>query len=61
MIKTLSLLPIGADSETMAKLFREKWKETAKRLIDHSLIHCREIVGSKYYAVHPYIIIYIES
>lgn len=61
MIKTLSLLPIGVDSETMSKLFGPKWKETSKRLIDHSLIHCRELCGSKYYTVHPYIIIYVES
>jgi uncharacterized membrane protein len=26
MIKTLSLLPIGVDSETMSKLFGSKWK-----------------------------------
>jgi hypothetical protein len=26
MIKTLSLLPIGCDSETMSKLFGPKWK-----------------------------------
>ena len=60
MIKTLSLLPGGCDSEMMSKLFL-KWKEAAKRLIDHSLVLCREIGGFKYYSVHPYIIIFVES
>lgn len=41
MIKTLSLLPIGADSEMMSRLFHKDWKLAAKRLIDHSLVHCR--------------------
>lgn len=59
MIKTLSLLPAGVDSETMSKLFGIKWKETSKKLIDHSLILCTESSGSRYYTVHPYIIIYV--
>lgn len=43
----------------MAKLFGVKWREASKRLIDHSLIICREMGGLKYYTVHPYIIIYV--
>lgn len=59
MIKTLSLLPVGVDSETMAKLFGSKWRTASQRLQEHSLIHCREMNGTKYYSVHPYLIIYI--
>lgn len=59
MIKTLSLLPVGADSETMAKLFGAKWKDTIKKLIHHSLVHCKDAGGPKYYSVHPHIIIYV--
>jgi hypothetical protein len=59
MIKTLSLLPIGFDSEMMCKIFGTKWKQIAKRLIDHALIHCLEMGGSRYYAVNPYIIILV--
>jgi DNA phosphorothioation-dependent restriction protein DptG len=52
---------MGFDSDMMCKMFGTKWKQIAKRLIDHSLIHCREIGSSRYYTVHPYIIILIES
>lgn len=61
MIKTLSLLPVGVDSEMMAKLFGTKWKETVKKLIHHSLVQCRDTGGPKYYSVHPSIIIHVEA
>lgn len=61
MLKTLSLLPIGADSETMSKLFGTKWKDTVKKLSHHSLVHCKDAGGPKYYTVHPHIIIYVET
>ena len=61
MIKTLSMLPIGIDSEMMAKLFGQKWKETVKKLIHHSLVHSRDAGGPKYYSVHPSLIIHVES
>ena len=59
MIKALSLLPVGADSETLSKLFGNKWKEIIKKLIHHSLVHCKEVGCHKYYSVHPHIIIYV--
>ena len=61
MIKMMSLLPVGVDSEMMSKLFGQKWKETVKKLIHHSLVHCRDTGGPKYYSVHPSIIIHVES
>lgn len=55
MLKTLSLLPVGIDSHTMANLFGKKWQESVEKLIHHSLVHHRV----KYYSVHPNIIIYV--
>lgn len=63
MVKILSLLPNGLDSEWMGKIFQQggKWKETAKKLINHSLVQCIEKGGCKYYLLHPHIIVEVEK
>jgi hypothetical protein len=63
MLKMLSLLPNGADEEMMGKLFPQggKWKDSVKKLINHSLVQCIEKGGFKYYALHPHIIIEVEK
>lgn len=47
----------------MAKFFGsgQKWKEITKKLMNHSLVQCVEKIGSKYYTVHPHIIVHVES
>lgn len=63
MIKVLSLLPNGLESDMMQKVFPEggKWKLTVRKLMSHSLVQCIEKGGCRYYMVHPQIIVDIEK
>jgi hypothetical protein len=63
MIKILSLLPNGLESEMMQKLFPHggRWKENVRRLINHSLVQCIEKAGCRYYLAHPQIITEVEG
>ena len=60
MAKILSLLPNGLESEMMSKIFPyngQSWRDTAKRLMNHSLVQCFEKGGTRYYLLHPNIIV----
>ena len=60
MVKILSLLPNGLESRTMADIFPQgngRWRETVKKLMNHSLVQCIEKSGTKYFLVHPHIIV----
>ena len=58
MVKILSLLPNGLESEMMNRIFPgSKWRETVKKLMNHSLVQCIEKGGVRYFLLHPHIIV----
>lgn len=63
MIKVLSLLPNGLDVEMMTKVFQNdgKWKDTVRKLMNHSLVQCIEKTNCRYYLVHPAVIVDVEN
>ena len=62
MIKILSLLPNGLESEMMNRIFPgSRWRETVKKLMSHSLVQCIEKGGIRYFLLHPHIIVEVEN
>jgi hypothetical protein len=48
----------------MSKIFPHgvgRWRETVKKLMSHSLVQCIEKGGTRYFVLHPHIIVEVEK
>ncbi len=61
MIKILSMLPRGLDLEMISRIISKNYQENLQKLTSYSLVKKYDKADTKYYCVHPNIIIYVEN